>query len=236
MIRFALPSLRTLRFALFAALVPPLLMACGTEPAEEATVPEPAASEETVSPPTAGTPARVAGDPGLAPRSSRGAQAPVPGAATQQGAGIAFDLPASWNAEPPSNSMRMAQASLPGAAGDGQFAAFFFGPGGGGGVDANLQRWAGQIEPANGAAPSRETLEVGGLTVHWIESEGTLKASGMPGMGPAADQPGAALYGAVVEGPGGPWFFKVTGPAETLAAHRDAFRRLLESLRLEQSV
>jgi hypothetical protein len=49
--------------------------------------------------------------------------------------------------------------------------------------------------------------------------------------GPAEAQPNSRLLGAVVEGPGGPWFFKATGPSATLGAQRDAFLAMLESLR-----
>ncbi|MDY7095812.1 MAG: hypothetical protein SX243_22785 [Acidobacteriota bacterium] len=239
MIRY--PSTLTASALLTLAL---LLTACGG-----AEAPANQADAGTETPAATGTPATTtqaanqdtgsqaptAG--GLAPRSSRGgAVQNAPGAGTPtSGAGLAFDLPEGWNAEPPSNNMRMAQATLPGPGGDGQFAAFFFGPGGGGGTEANLQRWAAQVD-SGGTAPSREVMETNDLKVHWIETQGTLLASGMPGMGAASDQPGAALYGAVVEGPGGPWFFKVTGPQSTLEQHRDAFRKMLEGLRLQQSV
>lgn len=211
-----------------------LLTACGSAEAPDAGADTQATNQN------ASTQAPDGG--GLAPRSSRGGAVQsvpndgTPGTGTpSSGAGLAFELPEGWNAEPPSNNMRMAQASLPGPDGEGQFAAFFFGPGGGGGVDANLQRWAAQVD-SGGTAPTREEMETNGLKVHWIETQGTLLASSIPGMGSATNQPDSALYGAVVEGPGGPWFFKVTGPQSTLAEHRDAFRKMLEGLRLQQSV
>lgn len=175
----------------------------------------------------------------LAPRSSRGgvvASEPGAGGVTaMDAAGITFELPDSWQQQPPSNNMRMAQASLPGTDGAAaaEFTAFFFGPGGGGGVEANLQRWAGQITAE--AAPERETFTANGLTVHWIEVFGTLQASAMMGMGPGVDQPNSGLYGAVIEGPGGPWFFKITGPRATLESHRAGFRKMLETVRVQHS-
>jgi hypothetical protein len=237
---------------LAAALLtlPLLLTACGGEsPANQseagadapATQPQaagtPAADTPAANTPAANQPAASQGAGGLAPRSSRGGavQSAPSGGTPTASAGLAFELPDGWNAEPPSNNMRMAQASLPGADGDGQFAAFFFGPGGGGGVEANLQRWAAQVD-SGGTAPTREVMETNDLKVHWIETQGTLLASGIPGMGSTTDQPDSALYGAVVEGPGGPWFFKVTGPKSTLDQHRDAVRKMLEGLRLQQSV
>ncbi len=163
-------------------------------------------------------------------------QAPVAPVADHAGAetpvtaaGLSFTLPAGWRQEPVTSSMRVAQAAIPGPGGDAVLTVFYFGPGGGGGVEANLKRWADQVEPAPGTQPSREQLDVGDLRVHVIDVRGTLKPSGM-GTGPSAPQPDSRLLGAVVEGPGGPWFFKATGPEATLGPDRDQFLALLRSL------
>ena len=152
------------------------------------------------------------------------------GGAAAQGAGLDFDLPAGWQSETPANTMRLAQASVPGEGGAGQLAVFFFGPGGGGGVEDNLQRWIGQMKVEPGTQPERGTLEANGMRITWVDVKGTLLPSSM-GMGPATEQPGSRLLGAVVEGEGGPWFFKLTGPDATLTAQRDAFFGMLRSVR-----
>lgn len=148
-----------------------------------------------------------------------------------QAPGVSFHLPAEWRNEAPSSSMRMAQAAIPGEAGEGQLTVFYFGPGGGGGVDANIDRWVGQVQLDPGTLPRRIRMDLeGGLVAHWVEVEGTLQPS-MMGTGPTEAQPGSRLQGAVVEGPQGPWFFKATGPSETLDAQRDAFFSMLRSLK-----
>jgi hypothetical protein len=155
------------------------------------------------------------------------AASPAPGAAA--GAGLAFDLPAAWVRQTPSSSMRLAQASIPGAAGPGQFAIFFFGPGGGGGAEVNINRWVEQIaQPV--APPHRETFTTAGLKVTWVDVAGTMKPSAV-GMGPSTAQPHTRVLGAVVEGPGGPWFAKVYGPDATVAAARGAFLAVLHGMR-----
>ena len=168
------------------------------------------------------------------PVSSRGqavTPAPMAPAEASQGMPVAFDLPAGWERQPPSSTMRIAQASIPGAAGPGELAVFYFGPGGGGGVDANLERWIGQMQAEAGSAePQRDRFQVGHFAVTTVEVEGTLLPSGM-GSGPASPQPNSLLLGAVVEGPGGPWFFKATGPAATLAPQREAFMAMLRGVR-----
>ncbi|MEM9594456.1 MAG: hypothetical protein AAGD06_09340 [Acidobacteriota bacterium] len=164
--------------------------------------------------------------PGLAPVTSRSATL---GEERIQAPGASFAIPAEWRSEPPSSSMRLAQATIPGSGGDGQLTVFYFGPGGGGGVDDNLARWVGQVEADAGTAPSRDTFSVDDtFLVTWVEVAGTIKPSTM-GVGPTEPQPGSRLQGAVVEGPEGPWFFKITGPSATLEENRDAFLAMLRS-------
>lgn len=144
--------------------------------------------------------------------------------------GARVDLPGSWALTQPSSSMRLAEAVVPGPGGPALLTVFFFGPGGGGGVEANLERWAGQIDVAPGSVPQRDSFTVGGFTISTIAAEGTLLPSGM-GNGPTEPTPGSQLLGAVIEGPGGPWFFKLTGPAGTVAAAAPEFDRMLRSVR-----
>ncbi len=125
--------------------------------------------------------------------------------------------------------MRLAEAEIPGEGGAALLTVFFFGAGAGGGIEANVQRWAGQIEAEAGTEPVRESYEVGGYAVSTIAVEGTLLPSRMGG-GPSEPVPGSKLVGAVVEGPGGPWFFKVTGPADTVTAAEPAFEAMLRSV------
>lgn len=150
---------------------------------------------------------------------------PVPTNPTAPG-DLAYQLPEDWQEVTPSSSVRLAQASIPGPGGDAEMAVFFFGEGGGGGTEANIERWIGQVEPT--ADPQRGSFDAGDYRVTWVEVDGTLKAGQMGG--PAEAQPDSTLLGAVVEGPGGPWFFKVTGPDETLEAQKDAFLQMLRNL------
>lgn len=159
--------------------------------------------------------------PATATRGS-GAELALPGATV--------DRPDGWTFRQPSSSMRLAEAEIPGPGGPALLTVFFFGAGGGGGVDANFERWAGQIELDPGAAPERGGFEVSGYSVSVIDVPGTLLPSRMGG-GPSEPAPGSKLMGAVIEGPGGPWFFKVTGPKETVDAAAPAFGAMLRSIR-----
>jgi len=221
------------RSALLRLLLPGLLVpgvgvsltACGKND-------EPAPGADSGAGPVAAETAPPSADDPLASISSRGTVAPPGGeAAGGQVAEVDFDLPAGWTSQTPDSGMRLAQAEIPGAAGPGQLAVFYFGPGGGGPVEANLQRWIDQVGPEGRSEPRRDSFTLdNGLQVTWVEVAGTLQPSTM-GMGPTTEQPNSRVMAAVVEGPGGPWFFKATGPDATLTAQRDAFLGLLRSVR-----
>jgi hypothetical protein len=138
-------------------------------------------------------------------------------------------LPSGWQQVPPASQMRLAQFSIPGAAGAAEMAVFHFGAGQGGDVEQNITRWIGQIETTT--APQRAIIDEGGLRITIVDATGTLRA-GQMGMGPATAQPGSRLLGAVIEGDGGPWFFKATGPDATLGPQRDAFVEMLQNTTL----
>ncbi|MEA2691667.1 MAG: hypothetical protein QOJ16_1054 [Acidobacteriota bacterium] len=190
--------------------------------------------------PAAPEPARpaTAPDAGVGTISSRDSTpegtppaAPAPSGPAADNAKLQFDLPKGWTSETPKSSMRLAQATIPGPAGAGDLAVFYFGAGQGGNVEANIERWIDQVEAAPGTPkPERGTLDANGLKVSWVDVHGTLKPNAM-GMGPSTPVTNARLFGAVVEGPGGPWFFKVTGPDKTLAPQRDAFFAMLKTVR-----
>ena len=189
-------------------------------------------SEDGAPPAESGASAAPSADGGgLAPLSSSGQAVPPAGAPGEgASAGIEFDLPAGWQSETPQSSMRLAQAAIPGPGGPGQLTVFYFGPGGGGGVDANIQRWIEQMDVAPGTEPRPESFEANGYRISLIDVSGTLKPS-MMGTGPETPQPNSRLLGAVVEGPGGPWFFKATGPESTLGPQREAFLAMLRGVR-----
>lgn len=221
-LRFETTKLSLLGLAVALVLSSVLLACGGTQGSEEASPEDPA--------PQASTP--PAGDSPLPALSSRDGDSagPVADGAEIVAPGALFNLPAGWASEPPNSTMRLAQASIPGPEEAGQLTVFHFGVGGGGGLESNLQRWAGQVEPDPGTAARRDSFTVGAYNVTWLEVQGTLKPSTM-GTGPTSPQPNSILLGGVVEGAGGPWYFKATGPASALAPAREPFLSMLRSVR-----
>jgi hypothetical protein len=131
--------------------------------------------------------------------------------------------------------MRRAQYRVPGDAGDGECVVFYFGAGQGGDAQANANRWAGQFEQPDGRdsteAMRTRMLNVNGVSVTLVEVNGTYRAGSM--MGGATDaKPDYMLLGAIAEGPDANWFFKFTGPEDTVKAHQEAFEKMLQSLQI----
>jgi len=206
----------------FGALLLALLAACGgTQPesADQATQ-----QPEGVELP-AGHPPTGPADPSTA----------MPTPVMSEGAALTWNMPADWINEPPSNVMRQAQYRVPGPTGDGQCVVYYFGAGQGGGPEANAQRWADQFEQPDGGS-SRDVLvtaqsEAGGMPALLVEVTGTYKEGGMMMTGgPETSSPGYMLKAAIVQGPDANWFFKFTGPQETVQANAGQFQSLVDSI------
>lgn len=153
---------------------------------------------------------------------------------------LRFTAPDGWQAVPPTSQMRKAEFRLPRADGDSEdaeLAVFHFGAGMGGGVQANLDRWVGQIAQPDGSDShakmhvDHESVRQMPLTV--LDVSGTYVASLMPGSPEHFDKPGFRMLAAVVESPGGDWFVKLTGPARTVEKWEDAFREYVNSATFE---
>lgn len=163
---------------------------------------------------------------------------PIPGGATPGAATTAlkYKAPEAWQKEPVSSSMRVDQYRLPRAEGDSEDGELAILAGIGGGVDENVRRWRmDQFSTADGQpipdeAFKRESQEVHGLRVTLVDISGRY-AGGMTmsGSTPAAKD-NWRMLAAIVETPGGLWFFKATGPAATMTKHRDEFLALIQSL------
>ena len=131
--------------------------------------------------------------------------------------------------------MRKASYEVPRAKGDtedGELAVFYFGPGQGGGIDANVDRWVKQFGDVAPNDVKRADREANGLRQHTVDIlHGTFDAGQMGMSASSGPKKDYALAGAIVEAPSGAYFFKMTGPAKTVAAARTAFLALLDSVK-----
>lgn len=154
-------------------------------------------------------------------------------------AGLTYNTPASWKTVTTSSSMRVAQFVVPRAAGDTQdaeFVVYYFG-GAGGSIEANIERWIGQMQQPNGqpssAAAKRQSLTINGLKVTVVDVPGTYVAEVTPGSPQRHNSANFHLRAAVIETPNGPYFIKLTGPAKTVAASEGAVDAFLKSVRFQ---
>ncbi|MBI5866841.1 MAG: hypothetical protein HZB43_00875 [candidate division Zixibacteria bacterium] len=159
-----------------------------------------------------------------------------PSGAVTSAAGVSWTVPATWKpgAEKP---MRAASYSFGPEGKEADCAVFYFGPGQGGAVDANVERWISQFAQPDGSdsrkAAKTATHTVSGLKVTTVDLTGIYMSSAMSGpmTGKPEQQTGYRLLGAIVEAPEGPVFFKITGPEQTVIQGLDDFQQLVESVK-----
>lgn len=157
--------------------------------------------------------------------------------ASPHGSGVLkWTAPPEWVQETPTSSMRKAQYRLPRAAGDAEDAelAIFYFEGSGGSVQANIDRWIGQFRKADGT-PAGDIAKTThrqsrAIPITIVDVSGTYLAGGMSMPGNKSEKPGFRMLAAVAEAGSGPWFFKLTGPAKTVARWEPAFESFLDTL------
>lgn len=140
-----------------------------------------------------------------------------------------FNRPANWEWVQVNSSMRKAQFKIQDAAKreTAEVVFFYFGEGGGGSTQANVDRWLGQFaEPKEKLNSRIEAVNVGGHKVTYVQAEGTYQ-SGMPG-GQKTPQPNSMLFGGIIESDHGNIFIRLTGPAALAKASQKEFRKMVE--------
>jgi hypothetical protein len=155
-------------------------------------------------------------------------------------AALTFATPQGWQPARPSSSMRVAEFTLPHAAGDAEDAllvVYYFGAAGGGGVQANIERWVGQMQQPGGkpsdAVAKRTARKVNGLAVTLVDVSGTYVAEVAPGAAAHNNKPNFRLRAGVVETASGPYYIKLTGPEKTVAKWDQAFEQFVSSLKYQ---
>jgi len=160
-------------------------------------------------------------------------------AAAALAAGLTFTTPDGWRQSPGGSPMRVAEFALPRADGDAedaQLIVYYFG-GQGGSVDANIERWVGQMQQADGkpstAVARKEIRTVNGLKVTLVDVDGTYVAETAPGAGARHNKPHFRLRAGVIETPKGPYFIKLTGPEKTVTRWNRAYDQFVGSMKAQ---
>lgn len=140
-----------------------------------------------------------------------------------------FSRPTDWQWVEVNSVMRKAQMKIAdaGSKEPGEVIFFFFGEGGGGLTQANIDRWLAQFsEPREKLNSKVETTSVGGHKITYVHAEGTYQ-SGMPG-GPKTPLPNTMLIGGIIESSQGNVFVRLTGPVALAKASQAKFRKMIE--------
>lgn len=152
-----------------------------------------------------------------------------------------YKVPDGWVTEHPTSTMRAAQYKLPKAEGDGEDASlvlYYFGPGQGGSISDNVDRWIAQMEqPGGGSSKEKaktETLTVNGLKVTMVDVSGTYTAQMSPGSDARHNNAGYRLRGAIVETPKGNYFAKLIGPEKTIRRWDQSFMDYVKSFEFKR--
>ena len=188
----------------------------------------------TLSPVNSNGSARPTASQSGAPQSASPQSGGGQSSAAQPG-NLQFKPPAGWNAEQPSGSMRYAQYKLPRAEGDAADAAlvvYYFGQGQGGPVEANLDRWIGQMQQPDGSSSKSkaktENITVNKMPVTLLDVTGTYTES----MGSASGQQIqglARMRAAVIETQKGAYYVKLVGPEKTVNRWDAGFMEFIKS-------
>lgn len=140
---------------------------------------------------------------------------------------IKLEVPESWEQQPASNRLRLAEFAIKPAEGEdaAEIVVYSFG-GGGGGVPANVSRWVKQFEAegrevkvTQGKAPVGEYV--------LVDISGTYnKPIGPPIRQQTKRTPDSRMLAAIIQVPGeGNYFLKMTGGKKTIAKQAENFRK-----------
>jgi hypothetical protein len=137
---------------------------------------------------------------------------------------IAWKAPPSFREAASTSTMRIATYTI---GGDGDAAELTV-VRAGGSTDANIERWVRQFDDAGKETRTEKT--VAGFKVTMVEVQGTYLGGAMSPMGAPEPKKGWSLLGAIVETPGSPYFFKMTGPTPTVTKAKPAFVAMLDGI------
>lgn len=138
-----------------------------------------------------------------------------------------FERPGQWTWVETDSPMRQAHLRIEEGDAVADIAFFHFGPGQGGGVDANIGRWFSQFqEEIEAIHPRVEQVELNGTPVSFVRAEGSYNTA-LPGQ-PPVYEPGTGLFGAILESDQGDVFVRMTGPSDLVEAAAADFRAFIE--------
>jgi hypothetical protein len=148
--------------------------------------------------------------------------------------GLKSKAPDNWKAGKPASEMQRAVLTIPKVEGDPENATltvFYFGPGGGGGVDANVKRWNEMFKAPAGDKAKVENMKVGDVEVTTVDVQGTYLFKARPIDTKVTEKPDFRMVGVVFASKNGPYFMRFVGPAKTMEKNMGAFTDWLKNFK-----
>lgn len=147
--------------------------------------------------------------------------------------GMKSKAPDGWKKGMPANQMQHAVFSLPKADGDKEdttLTIYFFGQGGGGGIDANLKRWKDMFKSPAADNAKIEKLKIGNVPTTTLDISGIylFKAQPFVPNSKTEEKPDYRMIGVIFESPNGPYFMRLVGPAKTVEKNKKDFDQWLK--------
>jgi gluconolactonase len=152
--------------------------------------------------------------------------ADAPATKTIKADDLTLKVPEAWQAEKVSSNFRKAQMKVPKVEGDKEGADFvvYFFEGGGGGVEANIQRWVGQfqskdrkVKVSSGKSPQGDYVLVD-LRGTWNKPIGPMVQQR------TKEMPESRAISLILTTKEGNYYLRLTGPEKTVSANGDALR------------
>lgn len=150
---------------------------------------------------------------------------------------LVTEVPVTWKAQKATSRFRIHQFELPRAKGDkadGNLVFFHFGKGGGGGLEANLKRWYGMVEPAEASKgkPKPKQIESDGVKITWLDLAGTYLDRPTPFSQEVTRRGNYRMFAAYIDaGADGPYYVRAFGPDQTMLAQREAVEKMLKGIK-----
>lgn len=154
-------------------------------------------------------------------------------------AGLRSTAPADWKPVQAAGPNRVYQFKVQGEKDEkpADLFVFYFGPGGGGGTQANVDRWKGLFTPPEGKTiddvTKVERFKVGESEVLTLDVHGTYKFKARPFDPNAKEEllPDSRMIAVIFETAKGPYYVRFVGPAKTVGAHQKEFADWLKAFK-----
>ena len=148
--------------------------------------------------------------------------------------GLKSKTPDNWKAGKTTSPMQKAVFVLPKADGDPEDASviiYFFGVGGGGSLEANIDRWKKQFNAPAGDNAKVDKSKVGDVDVTTVDVAGTYRFTVRPGDENVTEKPNFRMVGVYFGSKNGPYYIKFVGPAKTVERHKKDFDEWLKNFK-----